>query len=145
MNRRRAHGARPQISAALRRAFEVFEADRDLFAGDRLAQISVAKRDYQPVIERLFDYFGDTHERDGHPVKEGLNTLRRLANAGDDPDAGPLMESINALPEGELTSLFSMLDLVCAFAAAEGMALGAAYVGADMNGRSARARTRPHR
>jgi len=132
------------MSAALRHAFEAIEADEPS-AGNRLRQISVAEPDMQPVVERLFDYFGEAHRGDEHPLKAAMEVGKSAADSGDDPDFHPLAESLAALPKGQVETLFTMIDLACAYAAVEGMALGAAYVEADVVGRATRRRTRPRR
>jgi len=140
---RHGHGRAPQMSAAMRKAFEAFEVDGPS-PGDRLVQISVPERDATPILSRLFDYFGNSH-KPGHPVREALDSCARMRDDESDPDAGPLLEAISALPEGQMATLFSLMDLACAFAAIEGMALGAAYVDRAERGFVARARTRPRR
>lgn len=151
MSRRegQAHGRRPQMAASLRRAFETYEADPPN-AGARLKQIAIADRDMRSVIDRFYDYFGEHHrkgeERGGmHPLRAAMDAAQLAADNGEDPDWEPLVDALKALPEGQLATLFAVLDLALAYAACEGMAVGAAYVQADLRGSEVRFRSRPRR
>lgn len=141
---RRAHGARPRMSAALRHAMDTLRADRDAFPGDRLIECGIAEQDARELVHGFVDYFEDK-DRAGSPLRLAFKALWDAGEQGRDPDAHPLLDVLKTLPEGQRATLHIMLDLMCAYAAAEGVATGALYVAHEINGRNARARSRPRR
>jgi hypothetical protein len=132
------------MSAALRRAFELLEANEP-YAKARLGQIGVAERDRGPVVDRLFDYFGGAHQADDHPFKVAMDVALRVGESGGDDDVEPLLTALKELPGGQLGTLYTIIDLACAHAAVEGMVLGVSYVEHEAIGQAARRRTRPRR
>jgi hypothetical protein len=131
------------MAAALRRAFETFGEDPDLSGAEQLLALGIAPRDADAVIQRLYELYAD--DRGCHPVREALEAAQRAGDDGKDPDAEPLLAALVALPEGQRATFMAIVDMACALAAADGMALGALYVANEMNGRRARARNAPRR
>lgn len=142
---RRAHGARPRMSASLRHAMDTLREDRETaFPGDRLASCGVAEGDADVLVEQLYDYF-DGRGKEGHPLRLAMMAVSSAAANGADQDAEPLIDSLAALPEGQRATFLAMVDVACAHAACEGFAVGALYVARETNGRAARWRGRPKR
>lgn len=145
--RRRPHGARPRMSAALRRAFEAHLAEREEGApGDWLVSVGIEPADAEHVVDRLYDHFtacGNTRAR--HPLGDAMRAVESAYDDGKDPDGKPLLNALVALPDGQRATFLAMIDMACALAAAEGMALGALYVAYELEGRRERGRSRPRR
>jgi hypothetical protein len=142
---RRAHGARPRMSAALRNAMDLVREDAaETYPRDRLVSCGVDPGDAHVLIEELYTYFGES-DRQGHPLRLAMQNVTASGREGRDEDALPLLDAIVALPQGQRATFLAMIDLACAFAAAEGFAVGALYLAGEVHGRAERRRSRPKR
>jgi hypothetical protein len=133
------------MSAALRHAMETLRLDADeAMPGDRLVSCGIAGRDAQALHRELYEYFGDKG-RPGDPLRLAMGSVQAAGQEGRDEDALALIDALAALPEGQRATLLAMVDLVCAHAAVEGVAVGALYIAYERNGRDERWRGRPKR
>lgn len=138
--RRRAHGAKPQMSAALRHAFDELRGP-EVAVGNRLVSVGIEPRDAEVAIAEL-----ELHYHEHLDLQRLIwGAVDASGDAGRDPDAHGLLDALAALPDGQKATLTGALASMIALGAAEGMAVGALYVAHEIHGRAERSRGRPRR